>query len=207
MDVHSTVSGANKAWLLVSTALVLLMTPALSLLYGGLVRVQNALNTMMMSFAVFAVAGISWVVAGYSLTFGGDGRWVGNLDRVLLIGVGLDPMGTVPHLLFMAFQGTFVVITAALLYSGLATAVLLRAVMAVVPLRAGEREEKVWLDIAVSNHFVDPTIEAIVNATRTGEVGDGKIFVPPVERVVRIRTGEVDTAAVTPERTVAANRA
>jgi nitrogen regulatory protein P-II 1 len=60
-------------------------------------------------------------------------------------------------------------------------------------------EEKVRLDIAVSDHFVDPTIEAIATAARTGEVGDGKIFVVPVERVVRIRTGEIDTAAVTPQ--------
>jgi nitrogen regulatory protein P-II 1 len=63
-----------------------------------------------------------------------------------------------------------------------------------------ELEEKVRLDIAVSDHFVDPTIESIISAARTGEVGDGKIFVVPVDRVVRIRTGEIDTAAVTPER-------
>jgi len=62
-----------------------------------------------------------------------------------------------------------------------------------------ELEEKVRLDIAVSDHFVDTTIESIISAARTGEVGDGKIFVLPVERVVRIRTGEVDSAAVTPE--------
>ena len=61
-----------------------------------------------------------------------------------------------------------------------------------------ELTEKVMLDIGVSDHFVDPTIDAILGAARTGEVGDGKIFVMPVEQVVRIRTGEVDTAAVTP---------
>lgn len=61
-----------------------------------------------------------------------------------------------------------------------------------------ELSEKVRLEIGVSNHFVEPTVAAIAKAARTGEVGDGKIFVLPVERVVRIRTGEVDEAAVTP---------
>jgi len=61
-----------------------------------------------------------------------------------------------------------------------------------------ELSEKVRLDIGVSDHFVDTTVNAIVESARTGDVGDGKIFVLPVERVVRIRTGEVDRAAVTP---------
>ena len=61
-----------------------------------------------------------------------------------------------------------------------------------------ELSEKIRLEIGVSNHFVDPTIQAIVRGARTGEVGDGKIFVLPVEKVVRIRTGEEDQAAVTP---------
>ena len=61
-----------------------------------------------------------------------------------------------------------------------------------------ELSDKIRLEIGVSDHFVEPTIEAIVSGARTGEVGDGKIFVMPVDRVVRIRTGEVDAAAVTP---------
>ncbi len=61
-----------------------------------------------------------------------------------------------------------------------------------------ELSEKVRLEIGVSNHFVEPTIQAVLRGARTGEVGDGKIFVLPVEKVVRIRTGEVDEAAVTP---------
>ena len=61
-----------------------------------------------------------------------------------------------------------------------------------------ELSEKIRIEIGVSDHFVDPTVDAIVAAARTGEVGDGKIFVLPVERVVRIRTGETDRAAVTP---------
>src|SRR5437773_12057095 len=61
-----------------------------------------------------------------------------------------------------------------------------------------ELSEKVRFEIGVSDHFVEPTVSAIIEGARTGEVGDGKIFVIPVDQVVRIRTGEVDTAAVTP---------
>ena len=105
---------ADTAWLLASTALVLLMTPALAFFYGGLVRSKNALNTMMMSVVSLGFSGVAWALAGYSIAFG-PGEWVGNLDRALLNGVGLEPQGTVPHVLFMAFQGTFAIITAALI--------------------------------------------------------------------------------------------
>jgi len=116
MNVASTqFVAADTAWMMVCTALVLLMTPALALFYGGLVRAKNALNTMLMSFAAFAVAGIAWVVAGYSLAFSGNGPWLGDLHFFLLRGVGLEPHGSVPHLLFMAYQATFAVITAALI--------------------------------------------------------------------------------------------
>ena len=70
-----------------------------------------------------------------------------------------------------------------------------------------ELSEKVRFEIGVSDHFVEPTVNAIIEGARTGDVGDGKIFVLPVERVVRIRTGEVDTAAVTPVQVVAAGKA
>src|SRR5512144_1222739 len=108
------ISGADTAWMLVSCALVLLMTPALGFFYGGLVRSKNALNTMMMSVVSLGFVGVAWALAGYSLAFG-PGAWTGGLSRVLLSGVGLEPRGTVPHVLFMAFQGTFAVITAALI--------------------------------------------------------------------------------------------
>ena len=70
-----------------------------------------------------------------------------------------------------------------------------------------EFQEKVRLDIGVSDHFVEPTVKAVLAAARTGEVGDGKIFVLPVEKIYRIRTGEEDRAAVTPVQVVAAGRA
>jgi Amt family ammonium transporter len=101
--------------MLVASGLVLLMTPALAFFYGGLVRAKNALNTMVMSFAAFAVVGVAWAVAGYSLAFASGNAWIGGLDHVLLAGVGLQAKGTIPHLLFFAYQGTFAIITAALI--------------------------------------------------------------------------------------------
>jgi Amt family ammonium transporter len=106
---------ADTAWMLVATALVLLMTPALAFFYGGLVRSKNALNTMMMSFVSLGFVGVLWAVVGYSLAFSTGGAWVGDLSRVFLRGVGLEPQGTIPHILFMAYQGTFAIITAALI--------------------------------------------------------------------------------------------
>jgi ammonium transporter, Amt family len=106
---------ADVAWMLVATALVLLMTPALGFFYGGLVRSKNALNTLMMSVAALGFVGVSWAVLGYSLAFAPGGAWVGDLSRVFLEGVDLEPQGTIPHLLFMAYQGTFAIITAALI--------------------------------------------------------------------------------------------
>ena len=103
------------AWMLVSTALVLLMTPALAFFYGGLVRSKNSLNTMMMSVAALGFVGVAWAVLGYSLAFGPGNAAIGDASRALLAGVGLEPQGTIPHLLFMAYQGTFAIITAALI--------------------------------------------------------------------------------------------
>jgi Amt family ammonium transporter len=106
---------ADTVWLLVSTALVLLMTPALAFFYGGLVRSKNALNTMMMSVAALGAVGTAWTVAGYSLAFSGDAPGWGNLRLAFLSGVGLDAKGTIPHLLFFAYQATFAIVTAALI--------------------------------------------------------------------------------------------
>ena len=106
---------ADTAWMLVATALVLLMTPALAFFYGGLVRSKNALNTMMMSFVSLGFVGVLWAVIGYSLAFGPGNNWIGDTSRVFLRGVGLNEQGTIPHLLFMCFQGTFAIITAALI--------------------------------------------------------------------------------------------
>lgn len=106
---------ADTVWMLTSTALVLLMTPALGFFYGGLVRAKNALNTMMMSFVAMGCVGIAWAVLGYSLAFSPGSAALGDLSRVFLRGVGLEAQGTIPHLLFMAYQGTFAIITTALI--------------------------------------------------------------------------------------------
>jgi Amt family ammonium transporter len=106
---------ADTAWMLVSTALVLLMTPALAFFYGGLVRPKNALNTMMMSFISLGFVGVLWTVIGYSLAFATGNNWIGDTSRLFLRGVGLEAQGTIPHLLFMCYQGTFCIITAALI--------------------------------------------------------------------------------------------
>jgi ammonium transporter, Amt family len=111
-------NAADTTWMLISTALVLLMTPALAFFYGGLARSKNALNTMMMSFISLGFVGVAWAVIGYSLAFGEGGDWLGNTAHVLLRGVGLEvaPRATnLPHLLYMSYQGTFCIITAALI--------------------------------------------------------------------------------------------
>jgi ammonium transporter, Amt family len=112
---------ADTAWMLIATALVLLMTPALAFFYGGLVRSKNALNTMMMSFISLGFVGVLWAVLGYSLALSpGGSNWIGDLSLAFLNGVGLTEKGavvplTIPHMLYMAFQGTFCIITAALI--------------------------------------------------------------------------------------------
>jgi Amt family ammonium transporter len=106
---------ADTAWMLVSTALVLLMTPALAFFYGGLVRSKNSLNTMMMSFISLGFVALAWALLGYSLAFTGGNAVLGDLSNALLRGVGLEAKGTIPHVLFMGFQATFAIITAALI--------------------------------------------------------------------------------------------
>src|SRR5678816_1190285 len=106
---------ADTAWMLVATALVLLMTPALAFFYGGLVRSKNALNTMMMSFVSLGFVGVVWALLGYSLAFTTGNAWIGDLSNAFLNGVGIEAKGTIPHALFMGFQGTFAIITAALI--------------------------------------------------------------------------------------------
>jgi len=106
---------ADTAWMLISTALVLLMTPALGFFYGGLVRSKNALNTMMMSYIALGFVGILWALLGYSLAFTTGNDWLGDMSNVFLKGVGLEPLGTIPHALHMAYQATFCIITAALI--------------------------------------------------------------------------------------------
>ncbi len=117
--VVSTIDKGDTAWLLVSTALVMLMTPGLALFYGGMVRSKNILGTVMQSFVALGVVTIVWVLWGYSLAFGTDiGSFIGGFDYIGLKGVGMEPgpySATVPHYLFMAFQLMFAILTPALI--------------------------------------------------------------------------------------------
>ena len=113
---------SDIAWMLISTALVLLMTPALAFFYGGLVRSKNALNTMMMSFISLGFVGVIWALIGYTLALSPGSNWIGDTSFAMLNGVGLANTGsilgdvlTIPHVLYMAYQGTFCIITAALI--------------------------------------------------------------------------------------------
>ncbi|WNE96268.1 ammonium transporter [Streptomyces luomodiensis] len=114
----------DTAWLLASTALVLLMTPGLALFYGGMVRAKSALNMLMMSFVSIAVVTVVWLLVGYSLAFGTDtGGWglIGSLDHIGLHGIGPTTLtGHVPTLLFATFQLTFAILTAALISGAIA---------------------------------------------------------------------------------------
>ncbi|NOZ58882.1 MAG: ammonium transporter [Euryarchaeota archaeon] len=113
-------SAGDTAWLLVATALVMLMIPGVGFFYGGMVRSKNVLSTIMLVFATLALIGVQWVLFGYSLAFGSDiAGFIGGLDYLGLKGVGMEPSGTIPHLLFMMFQGMFAIITVALVAGGI----------------------------------------------------------------------------------------
>lgn len=116
-------SGAT-AWILASTALVMIMTPGVGLFYGGLVRRKNFINMITLSFVAFALVSIQWVLIGYSLAFGPDvGGFIGNLQYLGLNGVGLDPgpySAAIPGLLYMVFQLVFATVTMAIVTSGFA---------------------------------------------------------------------------------------
>ncbi len=110
------INAGDTAWMLVATALVLMMTPALGLFYAGLVRGKNTLNTFMMSLGALGVVTVAWALVGYSLAFDSGGAFIGGLKYVALHDVAFGPrQGTaIPHLLFMTFEGAFCILTAAL---------------------------------------------------------------------------------------------
>ncbi|HKC47509.1 MAG TPA: ammonia channel protein, partial [Gemmatimonadales bacterium] len=113
------ISAGDTAWVLASSALVLLMTVGLAFFYGGLVRSKNALNTMMMSVVALGVIGLQWVLFGYSLAFAPGNGWIGGLSWWAFRGVGLEPnpayAATIPLQAHAIFQAMFAVITPALI--------------------------------------------------------------------------------------------
>ena len=114
--IAAAVDSGDTAWMLAATALVLLMTPALGLFYGGLVRSKNTLNTYMMCVAAIAVATVTWAIVGYSFAFDEGNGFIGGFGYAFLHDVTFEPRegSTIPHLLFMAFQASFCIITVAL---------------------------------------------------------------------------------------------
>lgn len=113
----------DTAFMLVSAAFVMFMTPGLAFFYGGLVRRKNVLNTMMSSLALMGLSSVMWVIIGYSLSFSGDGQFIGNLKQVFLNGIGQgtgEYSDTIPALVFIAFQMMFSIITPALITGSVA---------------------------------------------------------------------------------------
>src|SRR6202140_3561149 len=163
---------ADNAWMLTSSALVLLMTgPGLALFYGGLVRKKNVLSTMMQSFAMMAIVTVLWALVGYSLSFGGGGSFIGHLHNVFLRGVGAQPdadyAATIPQQTFMIYQLMFAIITPALItgafaermkFSGIAMFMVLWSVLVYDPMA-----HMVWgkggvLNAALGGRF--PTLDS-----------------------------------------------
>ena len=116
MDMINT---GDTAWVLASTALVMLMTPGLAFFYGGMVRKKNILGVLMQCFGALCIVSLVWAIAGYSLAFGPGSQFIGGLDWAFLKGVGQEPnpdyAAAIPHVLFMMFQAMFAVITPALI--------------------------------------------------------------------------------------------
>jgi ammonium transporter, Amt family len=119
---EAALNGANTAWILTSTALVLFMTlPGLALFYGGLVRVKNILSVLMQCFAIACLVSILWLIAGYSLAFGTGNAWIGDLSMVFMANISEDALvGDIPLSLHAMFQMTFAIITPALIVGAFA---------------------------------------------------------------------------------------
>jgi len=118
------INSGDTAWVLVSSALVMLMTPGLAFFYGGMVRRKNILGVLMQCFTILALLSIQWVLFGYSLSFGPGNAFIGGLSWAGLNGVGLEPYAdysaTIPHQAFMIFQAMFAIITPALIIGAFA---------------------------------------------------------------------------------------
>lgn len=125
------IDGANTAWILTSTALVLFMTlPGLALFYGGLVRSKNVLSVLMQCFSITCVASLLWVAVGYSIAFADGGPFMGSFAKSFLSGIGESTVsGDIPETVFVMFQMTFAIITPALIIGGFAERIRFSAVM------------------------------------------------------------------------------
>ncbi len=130
----SNISYPDTAWILISSAMVMLMLPGLALFYGGMVRRKNVLSTLMHSFIPLGVITVQWVLFGYSLAFGNDvGHFIGDLSKAFMIGIDFKTLsGTIPEYLFSMFQLMFAIITTALISGGIAERVNFKAYIAFI---------------------------------------------------------------------------
>jgi len=129
------IDSGDTAWISAATALVLFMTlPGLALFYGGLVRGSNVLSVLMHCFAIACVMTLVWVVAGYSLAFSGDGKYIGNLDQMFLRNFDWSGGDGIPNILFFMFQMTFFIITPALIIGTFVERIKFSAMMVFVTL-------------------------------------------------------------------------
>ncbi len=130
--------GADIAWMIVATALVLLMTPGVAFFYGGMVPARSAVSTKFQSFVCIGVVGLLWAICGYSLVFSGDGPLIGGFSHFMLMGVGQEPDATygktIPQVLFMIFQATFAIITPALITGAVAERIRFKAWLVIMAL-------------------------------------------------------------------------
>src|SRR5438445_1115783 len=134
MTQTAAISAGDTAWVLASSALVLLMTVGLACFYSGLVRSKNSLNTMMMSIVAMGAIGVQWVLLGYSLAFAPGSGWLGGLAWVMLRGVGAEPnpayAATIPQQAHAVYQAMFAVITPALISGAIVERMRFRAYLA-----------------------------------------------------------------------------
>ena len=116
-SAHAAVDTGDSAWIMTATALVLFMTlPGLALFYAGLVQSKNVVSVLMHHFALACLLSVTWVIAGYSIAFSGDGAWFGDLGRMMMTNITTDAVnGTIPESVFATFQMTFAIITPALI--------------------------------------------------------------------------------------------
>jgi ammonium transporter, Amt family len=124
------VNSGDTAWMLTSTALVLIMTPGLAFFYAGMVRTKNVVSTLYQNFIALGVIGVLWAIIGYSLAFSTGIPLIGDLSFAMLNGVGQTPVdgnATIPHLVFMVFQMMFAIITPALMTGAFAERVRFKA--------------------------------------------------------------------------------
>ncbi|MEF9947105.1 MAG: ammonium transporter [Comamonas sp.] len=134
VEAVPTLSAGDTAWMLTSTMLVILMViPGLALFYGGLVRSKNMLSVLAQVFVIFSLITVLWAIYGYSLAFGGEGKFFANFDKLFLMGITPDTLSsmlkTIPEYVFVAFQSTFAAITVALIVGAFAERIKFAAVI------------------------------------------------------------------------------